>query len=307
MRARIVGTTVAVATIAVLLLMVPLALAVSALYNGEAAQGLFADAAQAAASVPAPFGSGDLVEIPAPPSGAAIAVYAPDGARIAGLGPLRADAVTLAALQGRPSDAKTNGEVSVALPVGAQEQLVGAVRAALPQSAVDDRIRGTWFVMAGVGAAAILVAGLLAIWQSRRLSRPLDMLAKRAAQLGEGDFSASYARSKVKEIDSVMQVMQHTSQRLARVLERERAFSADASHQLKTPLTAMRIRLEGALLAPADRRDAEIRSAVTEIDRLQGSVDDLMRLARDVPGDRRSVDVSGFINNAAATWRSRLS
>ncbi|MFI5287004.1 MAG: sensor histidine kinase, partial [Candidatus Dormibacteria bacterium] len=41
--------------------------------------------------------------------------------------------------------------------------------------------------------------------------------------------------------------------------------------------------------------------------RLQGSVDDLMRLARDVPGDRRSVDVSGFINNAAATWRSRLS
>jgi signal transduction histidine kinase len=301
-----VGTTVAVAAIAVLLLAVPLALAVSALYNGETAQGLLADAAHAAASVPAPLGSGDLVEIPAPSSGAAIAVYAPDGTRVAGTGPVRADPVTLAALQGRPTTAKINGEVSVALPVGAQEQLVGAVRAALPQSAVDDRVRTTWLVMAGVGAAAIFVAGLLAVWQARRLSRPLDMLTVAAARLGEGDVSVATEATKIKEIDTVMHVMQATSRRLAGVLERERAFSADASHQLKTPLTAMRIRLEGALLAPAVDRDAEIRGAVEEIDRLQRSVDDLLRLARDVPGDRRSLDVTDLINTAAATWRSRL-
>jgi hypothetical protein len=105
-RARIVGTTVAVAAIAVLLLAVPLALAVAALYNDETAQGLFADAANAAASVPAPLGPGDVVEIPAASSGASIAVYAPDGARVGGIGPGRADPVTLAALQGRPNAAK---------------------------------------------------------------------------------------------------------------------------------------------------------------------------------------------------------
>jgi signal transduction histidine kinase len=305
-RARIVGTTVAVAAIAVLLLAIPLALAVSALYNDETAQELFADAANAAASVPAPLVPGDVVEIPATSSGAAIAVYAADGTRVAGTGPARADPVTLAALQGKPSAAKVNGEVSVALPVGAQEHLVGAVRAALPQSAVDDRIRGTWLVMTGVGAGAILVAGLLAVWQARRLSRPLDRLALTAGRLGEGDFSAPSAPSKVKEIDTVMQVMQRTSERLAGVLERERAFSTDASHQLKTPLTALRIRLEGALLRPVDDRDAEIRGAVEEIDRLQASVDDLLRLARDVPGDRRSLDVGALVTASAVAWRSRL-
>jgi signal transduction histidine kinase len=305
-RARIVGTTVAVAAIAVLVLAIPLALAVSALYNDETAQELFADAANAAASVPAPLVPGDVVEIPATSSGAAIAVYAADGTRVAGTGPPRADPVTLAALQGKPSAAKVNGEVSVALPVGAQEHLVGAVRAALPQSAVDDRIRGTWLVMTGVGAGAILVAGLLAVWQARRLSRPLDRLALTAGRLGEGDFAAPGAPSKVKEIDTVMEVMQRTSERLAGVLERERAFSTDASHQLKTPLTALRIRLEGALLRPVDDRDAEIRGAVEEIDRLQASVDDLLRLARDVPGDRRSLDVSGLITASAVPWRSRL-
>lgn len=307
MRARIVRTTVAVAAVAVLLLAVPLAFAVSALYNNEAAQGLLADAASAAASVPAlPLEQGDPVEIPATSSGAAIAVYAHDGTRIAGAGPARADPVTLAALQGRPSTAKINGEVSVALPVGAQERLVGAVRAAIPQAAVDDRIRGTWLVMVGLGAAAIVVAALLAVWQARRLSRPLATLAKAAARLGDGDYSATTAPSNVREIDTVVHVMHQTSQRLASVLERERAFSADASHQLKTPLTALRIRLEGALSRPGDDHDAEIRGAVEEVDRLQGSVDDLLRLARDVPGDRRSLDVAGLINTSAATWRSRL-
>lgn len=306
MRARIVGTTVAVAAIAVLLLAIPLALAVSAVYNDETAQTLFADAANAAASVPAPLVPGDVVEIPATSSHAAIGVYTADGTRVAGAGPAHADPVTLAALRGKPSTARGNGEVSVALPVGAHESLVGAVRAALPQSAVDDRIRGTWLVMTGVGAGAILVAGLLAVWQARRLSRPLDLLAMTAGRLGEGDFSAPTAPSKVKEIDTVMQVMQRTSERLAGVLERERAFSADASHQLKTPLTALRIRLEGALMRPDDDRDAEIRGAVEEIDRLQASVDDLLRLARDVPGDRQSLDVTGLITASASMWRSRL-
>lgn len=50
-----------------------------------------------------------------------------------------------------------------------------------------------------------------------------------------------------------------------------------------------------------------IRGAVEEIDRLQGSVDDLLRLARDVPGDRQSLDVAGLINSAAPLWRSRVS
>jgi signal transduction histidine kinase len=306
-RSRIVRTTVAVAAIALLLLAVPLAFAVSALYNNDAAQALLADAARTAAAVPAPpLEPGDPVELAAASSGATIAVYAPDGSRIAGVGPARADAVTLAALQGRPTTAKADGEISVALPVGAQERLVGAVRAALPQAAVDDRIRGTWLTMLGLGTAAIVVAALLALWQARRLSQPLDKLARVAARLGDGDFSAVAQPSNIREVDVVAGVMRRTSQRLAGVLERERAFSADASHQLKTPLTALRIQLEGALARPGGDHVAETRRALEEIERLQGSVDALLRLARDVPGDRRSVGVATVISGSTTAWRLRL-
>jgi signal transduction histidine kinase len=306
-KGRIVRTTVAVAAIAVLLLAVPLAIVVAALYRDETAQVLLGDAARAAAAVPAPpLEPGDPVEFPAASSGAVIGVYAPDGARIAGAGPARADGLTLDALQGRPTTAARNGEISVALPVGAQERVVGAVRASLPQEAVDARVHGTWFVMVGIGAAAIMVAAMLALWQARRLSRPLEALARSAAQLGEGDFSATTSPSSVKEIDTVAEVMRETSQRLAGVLERERAFSADASHQLKTPLTAMRIRLEGALATPQADHDAEIRGAVEAIDRLEHSVDELLRLARDDPGDRRALDLPMLIEQWCAPWRSRL-
>jgi signal transduction histidine kinase len=147
---------------------------------------------------------------------------------------------------------------------------------------------------------------MLALWQARRLSRPLDALASAAAKLGDGDFSVRTSRSSVKEIDTVAAVMNETSQRLAGVLERERAFSADASHQLKTPLTAMRIRLEGALVAPGADHDAEIRGAVEAIDRLERSVDELLRLARDDPGDRRPLDVSTLIEQWSVPWRSRV-
>jgi signal transduction histidine kinase len=307
-RRRIVLTTVAVAVIAMVLLVVPLAVSVSTLYNNETVQGLLSDAARAAAVVPAaPLEPGDPVEFPATSDSASIAVYAPSGTRIAGSGPPGADQVTLGALRGSVTTASNNGLIAVAIPVGAQEQLVGAVRAAVPQSAVDARVHGTWLVMAGLGAAAVVIAALLALWQARRLSRPLDALASAATKLGDGDFSVQVPRSNIREIDTVAAAMNATSQRLTGVLQRERAFSADASHQLRTPLTALRVHLEGALASPAaDHRD-EIASALQEIDRLEESVATLLNLARDIPADRRPLDVAALLEESSVRWRRRLS
>jgi signal transduction histidine kinase len=303
-RGRIVLTTVAVAVIAMVLLVVPLAASVSTLYNNETVQGLLSDAARAAAVVPAaPLEPGDPVEFPTTSDSASIAVYAPSGTRIAGSGPAGADEVTLGALRGSVTTASSNGLIAVAIPVGAQEQLVGAVRAALPQSAVDARVHGTWLVMAGLGAAAVVIAALLALWQARRLSRPLDALASAATKLGDGDLSVQVPRSNIREIDTVASAMNATSQRLTGVLQRERAFSADASHQLRTPLTALRVHLEGALASPAaDYRD-EIASALQEIDRLEESVATLLNLARDVPTDRRPLDVAALLKESEVRWR----
>jgi signal transduction histidine kinase len=305
-RARILRTTVAVAMLAVFLLAIPLAIAVSALYNDETKQSLLADAVRAAATVPVlPLEAGDSIELPAATSAATISVYGSAGDRIAGEGPARADAATMDALRGRIGTA-SSGEIAVAIPIGAQEQVVGAVRAALPQSAVDARVHGTWLTMAGIGGGAVIVAALVALWQARRLSRPLDALAAAATRLGDGDFSARVPPSDVKEIDTVAKAMHSTSERLAGVLERERAFSADASHQLKTPLTALRIRLESALATPPAGHTEQIVASLEEIDRLSRSIDDLLRLARDVPTDRGVVDVSHLLERAAPRWRGRL-
>ncbi|MBV9921073.1 MAG: HAMP domain-containing histidine kinase [Pseudonocardia sp.] len=88
-------------------------------------------------------------------------------------------------------------------------------------------------------------------------------------------------------------------------MQRERAFAADASHQLSTPLTSLRYTLEAALLDPApDDRDA-LKRALVEVDRLQDTIQTLLAVNRD--GARRSrTDVAPLLQEIVATWEPRL-
>ena len=87
------------------------------------------------------------------------------------------------------------------------------------------------------------------------------------------------------EVDAVSHALGVTAERLDRMLQRERAFSADASHQLRTPLTSLRVTLEAAELDPDADQDAAIGTALDEVDRLDRTIDDLVALAREVPGE----------------------
>ena len=306
MRHRILRSIVAVTALAVVVLSVPLGAAVAALYRDDAVRRLVDDAARAGTAVPAPLDPADPVELPPTEDGADTAAYRPDGARLAGAGPPAADAVTRAARRGHVASASTGAEIAAAVPVGGQEQVVAAVRAALPLAAVDGRIHRAWLVMAGFGAAAIATAAAVSVWQARRLSRPLESLTEAAARLGGGDFSVRAPSSGVAEIDTVAAAINVTADRLARVLERERAFSADASHQIRTPLAALRLRLESHLMsAPAEQRPA-VAGALEEVERLQRTVDDLLRLARDAPRDRGALDVRALLAEMEGPWRARL-
>jgi signal transduction histidine kinase len=213
--------------------------------------------------------------------------------------------VTRMALGGHVGSSSTGAEVVAAVPVGSQEQVVGAVRSALSQATVDGRVHRAWLVLVGLGLAAIGLAAAVAVLQARRLSRPLDALGAAAARLGRGDFSVEVPPSGVAEIDTVAGSLNATAARLAVVLDRERAFSADASHQLRTPLTALRLRLEGALLAGDGMRLA-VTAALDEIDRLQRTVEELLELARDTPGDRRPLDLAALCAEQEVRWRAAL-
>jgi signal transduction histidine kinase len=134
--------------------------------------------------------------------------------------------------------------------------------------------------MLALGMAALAGAALIALWQARRLARPVDDLIAAADRLGDGDFTGTPAVSGIAEVDGAALALASTAGRLQELVTRERAFTAHASHQLRTPLTALRLSLENALLTPGVDIEAAVRSAVTETDRLQETVEQLFLLAR---------------------------
>jgi signal transduction histidine kinase len=151
-------------------------------------------------------------------------------------------------------------------------------------------------VMLVLGVAAVAGTRLVARRLATRLAAPLEVLADDARRLGEGDFtvSADAADAAVPEVAAVQRSLSLTATRLADLLARERAFSAEASHQLRTPLAGLRLRLEeAATLPPGSPGVAEaIEGSLESADRLDRTVTELLALAREPAGARRSrVDV----------------
>ncbi|MDO8108538.1 ATP-binding protein [Isoptericola sp. b441] len=139
-----------------------------------------------------------------------------------------------------------------------------------------------------VVAASLVAFGAgiaVALWSARRLSAPLIYLAASAEQLGSGQVRPHLKASGVEEIDLVAAELGRSADRLAGRLAVERQFAADASHQLRTPLTALTMRLdEISLASDSDVVREEARIAMGQVERLVAVVDDLLRRSRSATG-----------------------
>ncbi len=306
MRSRILLWMVVVTMVGIGVFAVPLVFTLSDLHREEKVVRLERSASEVSSEVPADFpqrsASIDLVQ----EAKQVIGLYGRNGRRVAGAGPRHADSIVRDALRGEVRDRDIGSRLVVAQPVTRGERVVGAVRASAPLSVVTDRTRGAFVRMALAASAAILIAGLVALWQSRRLARPVARLAETATALGNGDFTVREEQSGVPEVDSVSHALGVTAERLDRMLQRERAFSADASHQLRTPLTSLRVTLEAAQLDPDSDKDGAIGTALNEVDRLDRTIDDLVALAREVPGGGEpDTDLARVLADYAAEWRGR--
>src|SRR4051812_6662868 len=161
------------------------------------------------------------------------------------------------------------------------------VIAEAPASEASDRVARAWFLIAALAVAGVSAAVALAFIQARRLARPLESLAHTSTRLGEGDFSTRAGRFSIPEVDALAHVLDATAERIARLVASEREFSANVSHQLRTPLTALRLRLE-ELSASGD---PEAIAALAEADRLESTITGLMAYAREAnAGDAAELD-----------------
>ncbi len=147
--------------------------------------------------------------------------------------------------------------------------------------------RSVRIVLAVVAAALVAFAAGIAtaVWQANRLAAPLVYLAASAEQLGTGQVRPSLEPSGVEEIDLVAAELSRSADRMAGRLAAERQFASDASHQLRTPLAALSMRLEeiGATAGEESVRE-EARISLEQVERLVRVVDDLLARSRRVQG-----------------------
>jgi signal transduction histidine kinase len=136
-----------------------------------------------------------------------------------------------------------------------------------------------------IGAVALIAVGIavvLGLTYARRLLRPLEELAAAADRLGSGDSSPLGRRYGIQELDRVAEGLDGSAQRINELLSAEREFSVDASHQLRTPLTALSMRLE-EMMAAADEPEVvreEGAAALAQTERLAEVVGQLLGRAR---------------------------
>jgi signal transduction histidine kinase len=307
-RTRIVGLAVLAAVLAIALFGVPLAGGVLKYAKSNERTRLLLGADAAAAAVSADVLRGKMpTDLRDPNDGTHLAVYVDRGLRILGTGPEGGDPAVYAALHGEISNKDLNGELIVAVPVTHDADVIGAVRAASPVMAVYRQVALVWLGMLGLGGLAICMVWLVARRQARRLARPLEELSEAARRLGQGDFSVRTIPAAIPEIDSVGSALNSTAGRLDDMLARERSFSADASHQLRTPLTGLRLRLEAALTHP----DQDLRHAITDgiaaADRLEQTIEELLALARDTRSSNTTpLDLPVLLDEIEAGWHDRL-
>ncbi|MFT2017653.1 ATP-binding protein [Streptomyces sp. 796.1] len=197
---------------------------------------------------------------------------------------------------------RPSGGVIVAEERGAQGV---TVRVEESHSTVGREIGRTLLIILAVALLAIVAAVILAVRQAHRLVAPLTDLAETAERLGSGDPRPRHRRYGVPELDRVADVLDASAERIARMLTAERRLAADASHQLRTPLTALSMRLEEITLTDEPETvKEEATIALTQVERLTDVVQRLLTNSRDPrSGSAVAFDLDEVVKQQVEEWR----
>ena len=196
----------------------------------------------------------------------------------------------------------------VAVPVRSGPTVVGAVRLTYPASVIDDRAGETVRGIALVALISLIGAGVAALFMASTITRPILRLQRTTERVTAGDLTARAATDEgPPEVRRLAGSFNTMTDRVKELLDQQRSFAGDASHQLRTPLTALRLQLERAgEMIDGDPEGARrrIEAAGAETERLQRLVEGLLMLARaDRSGATTApVDVGATLHERVEMW-----
>jgi signal transduction histidine kinase len=182
---------------------------------------------------------------------------------------------------------------------------VGTVALSRSTVGLDHRIMVLWSLITVVAAAALAAAAVVAIGLARWLSRPISTLAAAAWRLGEGELGT---RTRVStgppEAQNLSAAFDTMAARIELLVRGNQALMADVSHQVRTPLAALRLRLDLLAQDTDEATATELAGAQEEIARLARMTNGLLAVARAENNtvQTRPVDVSAVARDRGEIW-----
>jgi signal transduction histidine kinase len=183
---------------------------------------------------------------------------------------------------------------------------IGTVVLERPTGPLNQNIANLWIYLIGLSGAAMAAAVIIAFYFARWVSRPLARLDNAARKIADGDLTVraktGYGPPELRRMAATFNMM---AGRLEALVHGHRAMLADASHQLRTPLTALRLRLDLLAADSAPAAAAELAGAQEEIARLSRLVDGLLATARAeaVTEQLEHIDVMSAVSERVAAWQ----
>jgi len=207
----------------------------------------------------------------------------------------------------RYSDSLHTTLVYSAVPIAHRSQVIGAVRITYETGTLNARIRRMWAQLALLCLGVLMVVAAVGFWLARSITRPIRRLEDATDRFAAGVLSARVDEdaSGPPELRTLASTFNRMADRLGNVLEAQQRFVADASHQLRTPLTALRLRLENVASHGDERDRAALEAASAEVTRMSRVVDGLLLLARDDADGAATVpvDVAAIARERVDIWQ----
>ena len=179
---------------------------------------------------------------------------------------------------------------------------IGTFRVADPLTSIDQALASLRNRFIVVGLGALLVSVAIAIWLANLISRPLRRMAAVASAVDSGDLSHRIDYEGDDEVGVLAEAFNHMLNRLEVGFRLQRDFVSDASHELRSPLTVLRGRIEQLADHAGDRQavEAEANELMREVRRMERLSDDMLTLAKAERGglvQRRLVPVDDFVED----------